>query len=264
MSTRAINPYTGMVMMIPDPPGCSGLLRPLAGEVTQGFGVRSVTGTTHRGTDIANVTGTPVYACDWGTATFVYASGYDAPGLESDGSPGGYGNQVRLAHAWGESRYGHFSEVYVRTWQPVSRGQLIGRVGTTGISSGPHCHWETIDGNSWPFDPAPYIGAAPEPAPPEEVNELPKLSEQAQEFYEANLAEMKAWAAVLRDSGFNAGLDTSEGNDTFDKWVDKLARFIYAIGLPQAKIDALPDKVATLRALAIDTIDAGTIAGFPS
>ena len=61
----------------------------------------------------------------------------------SAGWSGGYGNFIRLAHsAVLATGYGHLSKVAVRAGQAVRRGDVIGYVGSTGMSTGPHLHWE--------------------------------------------------------------------------------------------------------------------------
>jgi len=84
----------------------------------------------HEGTDYAADYGTPVLAA--GDGTVVQA-----------GRSGGYGNLIELRHANGIStRYGHLSAILVRPGTRVSQGQVIGRVGSTGLATGPHLHYE--------------------------------------------------------------------------------------------------------------------------
>lgn len=84
----------------------------------------------HEGTDYAADYGTPVLAAGEGV---VVKAGYS----------GGYGNLVELRHANGIStRYGHLSAILVRPGTRVSQGQVIGRVGATGLATGPHLHYE--------------------------------------------------------------------------------------------------------------------------
>ena len=85
----------------------------------------------HKGLDIAAPGGTEIYAAADGV---VIAAGWNS---------GGYGNVVQIAHDDGyQTVYGHMSSVLVSTDQEVRRGQLIGLVGTTGNSTGNHCHFE--------------------------------------------------------------------------------------------------------------------------
>lgn len=87
--------------------------------------------------DIACPMGTPIYAAEAGTVTIRNAGGYG----------GGYGNYMDVSHANGlMTRYAHLSAFNVTSGQYVSRGQVIGFVGSTGRSSGPHLHFEVYVG----------------------------------------------------------------------------------------------------------------------
>jgi murein DD-endopeptidase MepM/ murein hydrolase activator NlpD len=127
--------------------------RPVAGTIPSAgnFGGRVVVGcaacsTRHQGTDFAAASGTPVFAVMSGT-------------VESAGVLGGYGNQVLLRHPDGtETRYGHLSVIGVRVGQTVEVGEQIGAVGSTGVSTGPHLHFEVILGGR-PVDPEPWLAA---------------------------------------------------------------------------------------------------------
>src|SRR4029077_7152864 len=72
---------------------------------------------------------------------------------------GGYGNMIEVDHGNGFStRYGHLSEIDVKVGQAVRIGETIGRIGSTGRSTGPHLHYETrIDGE--PVDPQKFLRA---------------------------------------------------------------------------------------------------------
>ncbi len=86
----------------------------------------------HHGVDFAAPYGTPVSSI--GDGVVVYA-----------GWKGGYGKYIRIRHPNGYmSGYGHLSRIYVRRGQRVRQGQLIGRVGSTGLSTGPHLHFEIL------------------------------------------------------------------------------------------------------------------------
>ena len=85
----------------------------------------------HYGMDFTAKTGTPIYATGDGV---VKHAGWKA---------NGYGNHVVITHGYGyETLYGHMSKVAVKNGQKVKRGQIIGYVGNTGLSAGPHCHYE--------------------------------------------------------------------------------------------------------------------------
>ncbi|MCB1201100.1 MAG: M23 family metallopeptidase [Leptospiraceae bacterium] len=98
----------------------------------------------HSGIDLADEVGTPIYAAADG---MVVSSGYF----------GGYGTAAKLQHRYGfVTLYAHMSALYVRSGQPVKKGQLIGRVGATGRVTGPHLHYE-IRIYDRPIDPLPYL-----------------------------------------------------------------------------------------------------------
>lgn len=105
-------------------------ITPASGVITQLAHVRN-------GYDLANKTGTPIYAAASGQVNFAANSGYN----------NGYGREVRISHANGtETLYGHFSKVVVVTGETVEQGQLIGYMGSTGHSTGPHLHFEIHGG----------------------------------------------------------------------------------------------------------------------
>lgn len=98
--------------------------------------VRGFSAGSHTGIDLVGSTGTPVYATDDGVV--------DASGGQYDYRIIGGGIFVLLQHSWGMSGYAHLSGYTVTVGQAVTRGQLIGFVGSTGNSTGPHLHWETM------------------------------------------------------------------------------------------------------------------------
>jgi murein DD-endopeptidase MepM/ murein hydrolase activator NlpD len=112
----------------------SGLLAPVAGRISSGYGRRRhpILGYTrmHAGVDFAARYGTPIYAVSDGTVQFA-------------GRHGGHGNYVKLSHGSGfGTGYGHMSRIAVSSGERVRRGQVIGYVGSTGLSTGPHLHYE--------------------------------------------------------------------------------------------------------------------------
>ena len=95
----------------------------------------------HAGLDFTAPSGTPVYATADGTVS------------KAEFSTGGYGNHVVINHGFGyETLYGHMVRIKARNGQKVKRGEVIGWVGSTGKSTGPHCHYEVHKGGS-PIDP---------------------------------------------------------------------------------------------------------------
>lgn len=116
---------------------------------TSGYGVRSDPfqgrAAMHAGIDLSGPAGTPIYATADGTV--------DTAGWNS----GGYGKLVKIDHGRGiETRYGHLSSIDVRPGQHITRGELIGRMGSTGRSTGNHLHYEVrIDGRA--VNPIPFM-----------------------------------------------------------------------------------------------------------
>lgn len=114
-------------------------------RIASGFGYRIdpvyKTIKMHAGLDFAAPQGTPIYATANGR---IKVAGR---------SSGGYGNHVVIDHGYGyETLYGHMVRVKARVGQQVTRGEVIGYVGTTGKSTGPHCHYE-IRKNGNKIDP---------------------------------------------------------------------------------------------------------------
>jgi murein DD-endopeptidase MepM/ murein hydrolase activator NlpD len=118
-------------------------------RIASGFGYRIdpiyKTVKFHAGLDFTAPQGTPIYATADGV---VKTAGF---------SDGGYGNHVVINHGYGyETLYGHMYRVKVRSGQRVKRGDLIGYVGSTGKSTGPHCHYE-VHKNGQKLDPVYFF-----------------------------------------------------------------------------------------------------------
>ncbi|MBO9681465.1 MAG: M23 family metallopeptidase [Flavisolibacter sp.] len=118
-------------------------------RVASGFGYRIdpiyKTVKFHAGLDFTAPQGTPIYATADGV---VKTAGF---------SDGGYGNHVVINHGYGyETLYGHMYRVKARVGQRVKRGDLIGYVGSTGKSTGPHCHYE-VHKNGRKLDPVYFF-----------------------------------------------------------------------------------------------------------
>ncbi len=127
--------------------------KPVQGSVSSPFGSRitSIQGASHnhKGMDIATNLNTPVYAPANGKITFAgWASGYGKCIYMDNGKING---------TLVTSRYGHLNSYVVSTNQVVSQGDLIGYVGSTGVSDGPHLHFE-IRQNGTAVNPIKYIG----------------------------------------------------------------------------------------------------------
>ena len=128
-----------------------GLVMPTIGIFTSGFGYRvdpfGLGTTFHAGQDIAAPTGTPIIAATAGTVAIV----------ETPDQSGGYGNYTCIDRGAGFATcYAHQSAVFVQVGQVVTQSQLIGLVGSTGASTGPHLHFE-VRLNGVPVDPLPYL-----------------------------------------------------------------------------------------------------------
>ncbi len=111
-----------------------GMARPTNGRVTSTYGMRRhpILGykRMHSGIDFGGGYGAPIHAVTDGTVTIA-------------GRHGGFGNYVKLDHGQGlGTGYGHMSRIAVRSGQRVTRGQVIGYIGSTGLSTGPHLHYE--------------------------------------------------------------------------------------------------------------------------
>jgi len=123
----------------------SGMGLPVHGRLTSGFGERfhPILGYVrfHDGVDLAAAAGTPIVAAADGRVV-------------SAGWRGGYGELVQIAHSAGlETSYGHMSRIAASVGQVVRKGEVIGWVGSTGLSTGPHLHFE-VTRNGRPVNPA--------------------------------------------------------------------------------------------------------------
>ena len=123
-------------------------LMPVDGWITSEFGMRvhpiGKSFKMHQGVDIASPSGTPVKSPAAGKVLFV-------------GAHSGYGNMIVLDHGYGVSTvFAHLSKIGVKKGQAIERGGVIGNVGVTGSTTGPHLHYEVqVDG--LPSDPLAFI-----------------------------------------------------------------------------------------------------------
>lgn len=116
--------------------------------ITSGYGwrIHPITGNRkfHSGIDFGAKQGTPIYAFKSGKVDFA-------------GRKGGYGKAVIINHGEGKSTlYGHASEIVVKKGERVVSGQIIAEIGSTGMSTGPHLHFE-VRVNNKPVNPNPYL-----------------------------------------------------------------------------------------------------------
>jgi murein DD-endopeptidase MepM/ murein hydrolase activator NlpD len=124
--------------------GDQAMRMPVNGRLTSGFGerVHPILGyhRFHAGLDLAAAAGTPIVAAADGKVV-------------SAGWAGGYGRMVAVVHAGGiETKYGHMSRIAAFAGEAVHRGDVIGYVGSSGLSTGPHLHFEVMK-NGRPVDP---------------------------------------------------------------------------------------------------------------
>ena len=133
--------------------------------VTSSFGYRRdpFTGRAamHKGLDFRGPMGAPIYAAAKGRVTFV-------------GRKSGYGNVVEITHGNGMmTRYAHMSKFRSRVGQQVAAGDVIGAIGSTGRSTGPHLHFE-VRINDRAVNPRPLLETAPDVL--KEVRRIPELA----------------------------------------------------------------------------------------
>ena len=127
---------------VPPKKGTGQLQRPVAVGVYRGYGPRW--GRWHYGLDYAAPTGTAIRAADGGTVI-------------SAGWSGAYGLRIMIDHGGNiKTLYAHCSAIYVSAGQQVYKGQTIAAVGSTGRSTGPHCHFEVFKNGS-NVNPANYV-----------------------------------------------------------------------------------------------------------
>jgi murein DD-endopeptidase MepM/ murein hydrolase activator NlpD len=145
MARLQIDDYAHALMAVP-------VRKPLIGDVdtSSPFGVRRDPflgrPAIHTGIDLRGDAGEPVRATATGSVTIA-------------GRRGGYGNMVEVGHGNGlTTRYGHLSEIDVKVGQTVRIGEVVGKIGSTGRSTGPHLHYETrINGEA--VDPQKFLRA---------------------------------------------------------------------------------------------------------
>lgn len=118
----------------------------------------------HEGVDFTTAIGAPVYATGKGKV------------IRKNYSKRGYGNQLMIDHGYGyKTRYAHLAEFKVKAGETVQRGELIGTIGNSGLSTGPHLHYE-IRKNGKPVNPINYFHNE---LSPQEYQKVVKLANQA-------------------------------------------------------------------------------------
>ena len=153
-TTRISNPVDAVFYQgtkpLPEKKGTGSFIMPIKTyTLSSRFGSRNTgikgASTYHEGLDFAAASGTKVYAADGGVVKFA-------------GKKAGYGNCIIIDHGGlYETRYGHLSSIDVSLGDSIYQGQFIGRVGNTGVSSGPHLHFE-IRYKGEAKNPISYLG----------------------------------------------------------------------------------------------------------
>jgi len=155
--------------------GATPAIQPVSNQdlnrIASGFGYRIdpiyKTPKMHAGMDFSAPQGTPIYATAHGS---IKSTGY---------SDIGYGNHVIINHGYGyETLYGHMIRIKVRRGQKVKRGEILGYVGSTGKSTGPHCHYE-VHKNGNKLDPVYFFYNDLNPKQFDELLKRAKASNQS-------------------------------------------------------------------------------------
>ncbi len=152
VQSRSLDDVSAMVLRKQDMLASIPSVEPIPSDetrVSSGFGSRMhpiyKIMRPHQGLDFTSPTGTAIHATGDGTVEF---AGYNTSG---------FGIHVILDHGYGyQTVYGHMSEVKVRRGQKVKRGDVIGEVGSTGLSTGPHLHYE-VHKDGVPMDPVNFL-----------------------------------------------------------------------------------------------------------
>jgi murein DD-endopeptidase MepM/ murein hydrolase activator NlpD len=175
--TKSYNDINGFIKNKEQLLACTPAIQPVSNKdlkrIASGFGYRIdpvyKTSKFHAGLDFAAPLGTPIYATANGT-------------VETAGNTGnGYGNHVVINNGYGYSTlFGHMFRVKVRPGQKVKRGEIIGWVGNTGKSTGPHCHYE-VHRNGEPVDPVYYFY---NDITPEQYDRLLKLASSSNQSFD--------------------------------------------------------------------------------
>jgi len=171
-----------------------GLAKPVnVARLSSGFGMRfhPILGYSrlHAGVDYAAPTGTPIHAVSDGRVVFA-------------GRHGGHGNFVKLTHSGGlGTGYGHMSRIAVDTGDRVKRGQIIGYVGSTGLSTGPHLHYEVYR-NGVTVNPSTV-----------KFEQQAQLAGRELQAFRARLAELKAITNSPEQAGAGAHASAEASRD---------------------------------------------------
>ncbi len=149
-TTGNSEPYSGELK----PGGFIACMKKGTYTVTSGFGWRW--GRMHKGIDLGAPIGVPVYAAADGVVTST-VSNCPQNGFKGSSCGGGYGNQILIKHQGSSTIYAHLSAILVSQGQQVKQGQLIGKIGNSGSSTGAHIHHEIrLDGKG-AVDPTKFV-----------------------------------------------------------------------------------------------------------
>ncbi len=163
---------------------------PIEGRVSSQFGRRRDPFTrrrrVHEGVDIAAPKGTPIQAAAEGTVVFA-------------GRQRGYGNTVVIEHDDGRrTRYAHAARLTVQTGERVEKGEVIGKVGSTGRSTGPHLHFEVVNEDGKKVNPLRAVARDEAIA---EANVSPTLARAAEAANEIRAAAVPVRASIINPGG---------------------------------------------------------------
>ncbi|MBS1598191.1 MAG: M23 family metallopeptidase [Bacteroidetes bacterium] len=175
--TKSYNEINGFIKNKEQLLACTPAIQPVSNKdlkrIASGFGYRIdpvyKTSKFHAGLDFAAPQGTPIYATANGT-------------VETAGNTGnGYGNHVVINNGYGYATlFGHMFRIKVKHGERVKRGEIIGWVGNTGKSTGPHCHYE-VHRNGEPVDPVYYFY---NDITPEQYDRLLKLASSSNQSFD--------------------------------------------------------------------------------
>ncbi len=191
--------------------------------VTQRAGEPSVTGIIHRGTDYGAPIGTPVYCVDEGWVIYVRSdsrSNHTGDWRKGDPGHGGLGNYVTIDHdGGGYSLYAHLApgSIVVKPAQRVRSGDRLASVGVTGMTTGPHLHfeWRRLPNLNAFIDPEPLFNEG-EPAMP---NDIEALTDRLNGYNAA---------AAIANIALAAALAGSNPVEPVEAWIAELRRAVGA------------------------------------
>ena len=161
-------------------------------KIDSGFGMRMhpilKTLKMHTGIDIDCGMGTIIYAAESGTVSFA-------------GVSGGYGNLIKITHYSGYvTYYAHLSKILASENSSVTRGQVIAYAGSTGLSTGPHLHFE-VRINNEPVDPSTYLGL---------VRDIPDVLPDDLKYIDINISNLKKYLntrnSMLADEPYTSAI----------------------------------------------------------